>query len=433
MKSLTTILASLSLISCSEVHVAKIHLIQPQDIPIANTAVRTSLPAPNGSSTISFSSLPTQIRRSNPHLAAARHLINEAQGKLRQSGLASNPELEIEFEADRQFHDLMLTVGVSRKFPRTNRLLLEKKASAILIQAAQAEINDIERRLIGEAKLALVKILSIREEKKLLLAQQQNARELATSLEAAALQGEASLLDSGLAELEATRLGNRSDQLDIREQLALNTLKPLLGIKPQATLTISDTLPKPVIPPLLVASGKRPDLQAARLRARNAAALTAVEQTKKYDDIEAGIFAGIGRTEDAPGGLESEQTIGFRVKIPFPYYNDNLGAVLEADAKSNRLRLEADALQRTIVAQAAAHHTEMKQWAALAEKIQTKLIPLAEQQITKTKEAHSQGQVPLQDVLRAQEQKLSLQTSRLQALRDFHLARINYQTTAATK
>ena len=73
----------------------------------------------------------------------------------------------------------------------------------------------------------------------------------------------------------------------------------------------------------------------------------------------------------------------------------------------------------------------MTQWSALSTQIEQKLIPLADAQIKQTEEAYARGEVPLQDVLRAQEQRLSLQTSQLEAIRDFHLAYANYLTATA--
>jgi cobalt-zinc-cadmium efflux system outer membrane protein len=395
--------------------------------PIVETATKHSTSAIN----LTFANLPAKVRANNPYLAAARHLIGEAQGKLHQSGLRSNPELEVEFETGNRFHDLMLTVGVSQRFPRTNRLVIEKRASQILVQAAAAEIRNVERQLIGEARTAFTKVLALRQEQALIKKQEANARQLADFIIKSAEQGEASLLEAGTALLEATRLSNRAEQVSIRSQLALASLKPILGLSPDNTLVTTQTLPEPSLPPMLVASVRRPDLQAAQLRAKSASASKDLERARVRDDFEAGIFAGLGRAEDAPDGIEAEQIIGVRFKIPFTYYNDNSGNILAADARHQRLTAEVDALHRSISAEAHASYQEMAQWSALSDQIEANLIPLADAQITKTKDAYSRGEIPLQDVLRAQEQRLSLLTSQLQAIRDFHLAHANYLTATA--
>ena len=43
------------------------------------------------------------------------------------------------------------------------------------------------------------------------------------------------------------------------------------------------------------------------------------------------------------------------------------------------------------------------------------------------RDAYSTGQTPLQDVLRARDRHLALERQRIEALREFHLARIRYR------
>ncbi|MGJ8697314.1 MAG: TolC family protein [Verrucomicrobiaceae bacterium] len=403
------------------------------DVPIVavKDLIATATKHSETTTNLTFDNLPAKVRARNPQLAAARNLIAEANGHLIQAGVKSNPELEMEFEADRRFRDLMLTVGVSQRFPRTNRLLLEKRTSQILVQAAAAEIRDVERQLIGEARLAFTNLVALRSEQDLIKAQEEKSRQLARFITDASVRGEASSLEAGTALLEATRLANRARQVAIRHDLALAKLKPLLGLRPTDTLTTDASLPPTTLPPMLVGSANRPDLEAARLRAQSAASATELERSRKLDDIEAGVFAGLGRAEDAPNGLESEQIIGFRVKIPFATNNQNTGNILAAEARHQRLTAEARALTLGIRAEAAAYYQEMAQWSALALQIETKLIPLADSQINLTKASYERGEAPLQDVLRAQEQRLSLKTSHLEAVRDFHLAHANYLTAIA--
>lgn len=398
----------------------------PVKAEVQNATSITSTPG-----NLTFENLPAKVRAHHPQLTASRKLIAEAQGRLRQSGLRSNPSVEIEFEADRRFHDLIVTVGYSQKFPRTNRLLLEKRASAILVRAAEAEVRDVERQLIGQARLAFTKVLALRQEQILIKAQEQNARQLAEFITSSVEKAEASPLEAGTALLAATRLANRAEQTSIRAQLALAQLKSLLGLTVDTPLTLPASLPETELPPLMVSSIRRPDLQAAQLRAQSATAATDLEKARRTEDIEAGIFAGVGREEDAPHGLESEQIIGFRIKIPLSTHNDNSGNIAAAQARESRLAAQARALSFNIGSEARAYHQEMQQWKALTAQISTKLLPLADAQISKAREAYDRGEIPLQDVLRAQEQRLSLRLAELEAARDFHLARARYLTATA--
>jgi len=55
------------------------------------------------------------------------------------------------------------------------------------------------------------------------------------------------------------------------------------------------------------------------------------------------------------------------------------------------------------------------------------LLPLVVEQTTKLEKAYETGQVDLITLLRAREQRLQLEAASLDALRDFHLARIRYE------
>ena len=403
-------------------------LVKVQPLPEAQTALKSSAPK---SLAVDFESLDDQVSKYNPSLAGARQLIAEAQGRLRASGIRSRPELEIEFEGNPRFRDVKLTVGVSQKFPRTNRLVIERRVAEILVEAARAEVKNVGRILTGEARMAYVEILAIREQRKLLSEQEATAQKLADFIKASAVRGEASLLEAGTASLEATRFANQVARIQIKEQLAMANLKPLLGMPPEGALILRGKLSKPEMPPMNVTTYHRPDLTAARLRAQSSMTATELARSRLIDDYEAGIFAGVGREEDAPGGIESEQTLGIRFKFPIGENYAQQGAIGAARAKSNRLTLGAEALKRTINVESHAAYAEMRQWQKLAKQIDAELLPLADAQISKTKDSYRNGEIPLQDVLRAEEQKLALSTAHLEARRDFHLARVKYLTSTA--
>jgi len=418
-------------IACSDYATTRIPIIKVDPLFETKAALKTALPSAPESLEVSFESLPGHVRQYNLGLAAARKLVAEAEGKLQSSGLASNPDLEVGFETDQDFGDLMLTVGVSRKFPRTNRLLLEKKVSGILVQAARAEVRDAERLVIGKAREALVEILALKARKTLLKSREENAAQFTKIIEASANRGEASTLEAGVARLEAIRLGNQASQIEIKEQVALARLKPLVGMNPEGRLAIAGSLAEPVMPPMNVTTYRRPDLEAARYRVKSAEASAELARSSRLDDFEAGIYAGIGREEDAPTGRDDEQIVGIRFKIPFGENPVAIGKEAEASARQERLELGARALEKVIHSESHAAYAEMKQWQALAEQMKSQLLPLADAQIETAKESYLKGEVPLRDVLKAQDQKLSLETAHLESRRDFHLAYSKYLTATA--
>jgi outer membrane protein, heavy metal efflux system len=376
---------------------------------------------------ISLPGVADRVRAQNPDLAAARLRINEALGRLRQSGRRANPELETAVEHTPRFREGRIEVGFSQRFPVTNRLQLEKEVSLTRVKAAEAEVRDVERILVSQARQAVVEILSIQQRRTLLREQADLSNELGEILNEAAKRGEASPLDAGQARLEAAAFAVQARQLEAAETRAAGTLKPLLGMLPENSLTVQGRLADPVLPQAEVDPSLRPDFQATRLDAEAAGQDLAIEQARRYDDIEAGLFAAAERSEDAPKGHDTDAIIGLRLKIPLPIWNKNEGAIEAAQATGQRRRLETLALARSIQNEVEAARSEMADWAKLLDELDATLIPLASQQADAAAEALSTGQGDLQSVFRSREKRLQLSTARIDALREFHLAQVRFE------
>ena len=101
--------------------------------------------------------------------------------------------------------------------------------------------------------------------------------------------------------------------------------------------------------------------------------------------------------------------------------------VIEQWIARERKRLETVALGRGIELEAASTRDEMREWKQLVDEIATELLPLAEEQASQTEAAWHNGQSDIQTVLRAREQRLKLAAAKLDALKNFHLARVRHQ------
>jgi outer membrane protein, heavy metal efflux system len=381
---------------------------------------------------ITLAGVGDRIRAQNPDLAAARLRTQEALGRMNQSGRLANPELETSLEHNSRFREGKFEVGMSQRFPLTDRLRLEKGVSLTKVKASEAEVREVERQLIGQAREAVVKILANHQRRELLREQSAVSKQFADFLSEVARKGEGSSLDAGQAKLEAISLSTEIRQLDASESALVGTLKPLLGMKPGEALSVSGILPEVRIPDSATDPSRRPDFQAAKLGALAAIQGVALEQAKRYNDVEGGIFAAAERTEDAPDGYQNEAIVGVRFKIPLPFWNKNEGAIQEAEAKKIRMEKEATALGRGIRLEVEAARNEMQEWAKLIAEINDTLLPLAYEQTHLTEEAYRNGQGEIQSVLRSREKRLQLSGARLDALREFHLARVRHETALAT-
>lgn len=376
---------------------------------------------------VTLSSVGDRIRSQNPDLAAARLRIQEAVARAKQSGRLPNPELETSFEHNTSFREGRIEIGFSQRFPVTERLRQEKDLSATGIQAAEAEVREVERGIAAAARQDVVRILAARDRRLLVKQQIELAERFSSFLSDIAAKGEGSAVDAGQAKLEATSLALDLRQIDAEETALLGALKPLLGMKPGDSLVVSGSLPPAVLPASSTDPSRRPDYQIARLEQKAAEQGIALERSRRYEDFEGGLFAAGERTEDAPVGYENEAVIGVRFKFPLPFWNTNEGAIEEAEAVKRRKERETAALAANIRLEAEAARAEMKQWADLVREIQDKLLPLAEEQAALAETTYRNGQGEIQSVLRSREKRLQLAASRLDALREFHLARARHE------
>jgi cobalt-zinc-cadmium efflux system outer membrane protein len=377
---------------------------------------------------LSFESISSRVHSQNPELAAARFRIDEAVGMAKQSGRLSNPTFDTGISRNTQVNESSVEIGLTQKFPLTHRLKIEKDISATEIQAAEAEVKNVERLLIAEARQEFVKILAIRDRKKLLKQQQDLSSELAEFISAKSKQGEISPLDAAQAKLASLKLTSQERQLSTEETAALGKLRPLLGISPETAITLSGS-------PSGISLSKntsiqRPDLTAAKLQLRAAETAIALEQVNRREDVELSLFAAAERSEDAPNGFENESIIGFKLSIPLPFWNNNQGNIDAANARRNRKDQEVKALANHIEHEAHTALTEMRQWAALISELNDKLLPLAKEQTDILEKAYREGQADLQTVLNSREQTLELLATQIDATREFHLANIRHHAAS---
>jgi len=377
---------------------------------------------------ISLDSVEDRISKQNPDLAAARMRINEAAGRLAQSGRLSNPVLGLELSHDPDFLEHSFSVSLSQKFPVTNRLSLARSISKTHLKAAEAEVLEVKRLLSSRGKQLVIRILAIQKQGHLLQQQKALADEFASHLAELARKGEGSALDAGQAKIVAAQFTNRLQQLAVRTSMIEGELKPLLGMTITEPLSVSGHLSDFKLPKRSYQIDNRPDLIAARLHATAAATSAELERARSRDDIELILTAGTNRSEDAPLGYDTEQHFGIGIRIPLPFWDRNQGTIDEADAKSSRRQLEASALEHHIEHQAAASYEQMNQWAKIGREITKQLLPLAHEQAKLALNAYHEGQGDIQSTLRAKEQVLKLASARLEALRDFHLAKARYRS-----
>jgi cobalt-zinc-cadmium efflux system outer membrane protein len=363
--------------------------------------------------------------RANPDLAAARWSIEEARGRLWQSGRLPNPELETELKPNVRGREFSFSAGFMQKYPLTKRLFIERVISEAGVKAAEAEVRNAERMLKAEVRTAAVKLQGLAGVRALKELQRKNSLSVAEVATRIAQVGEGSNLKAAQLELEAQQLSLDLLQVEAERVALIGTLRPLLGLKSGTAISISGDLPAPS------GSGsgtpsvdQRPDYQLAGAKEEAARAGIDLARAGKWDDATYGLTAEFERMEDAPEGLENDGFIGFKFSLPLPFWNKNEGKVHEAAAAAAKAGREKEALALRIRAEATAARAEMAVAAKIIGETSGPLLNKARELEELNMSANKLGQASVTDVLRSRERRFALETARLNALRDYHLARV---------
>lgn len=365
--------------------------------------------------------------RHNPAFQAARLRIEEARGRLKQSGRLSNPELDVQFRRNTAQPEGVLEIELLQRFPLTNRLRLERAISMSELRAAEAEVLDAERKLIADVQATTLRLLAIEGQRELRREQLVNSRELGGFTRRRVESGESSNIDASQVDLETGQLQSDLLQLDVDYTTLLGELRALLGVSTTDRIVITGRLPAlTTIPASGVDPSLRPDFIAASASVEAARHASALAKSQRWEDVGFGFAAEGQRMEDAPIGFEQNSFVGVKLAVPLPVWNRNEGRILETSATALRREKERVALATSISAEATAAREAMIALAGVVNTLDKTVLPNAREIEKGLREIYSTGQTSLPEMLRARDRRLSLERQRLEALRDFHLARVRH-------
>ena len=390
--------------------------------------------AARGGVSITLDAVGDRVRRHNPQLAAARLRIEEAHGRLDHAGRLTNPDLDFDFAQNVRKPERGIRVEIMQRFPLTGRLRLEKAVSRAQLAAAEAEVRDVERTLVGDSRALAVKLLALRHQRALRAKQIATSRELAEFMGKRVQAGEASAVDAAQVQLERGQLDTALLLLDSERAALLGELRPLLGMSSADGLEITGELPMPGgTPRASVDPERRGDYQSAQRTADAARENAALAKANKWADIGVGLTAEHTRTEDSPDGFERDTMVGLKFSLPLPFWNANEGRIREANAAAVRAEKETEALASQIRGEVASARGEMAGLAKVIASIADDLIPQSQRIEDQLRASYGIGQAAFVEVVRARDRRFDLEVQLLAALRDYHLARTRYlSATGAT-
>lgn len=389
-----------------------------------------------------ITALISQILENNRDLASIRWVIKEAEGRLKQSGLWPNPELELARTSDRNYNnegEYAASVGFVQKFPISGRLSKAKEVARVDVALALAEVREQERSVIRDALKVVFELCVAEKQLSYNLQSEKTLQDLIKISEQRLKQAEISKADLNLERIELQKIRLSSANLKVEKLTALASMSALLGGAPAKTVSFTCTSSSyPAQNLLLLPSEQaivlRPDYQIARLERDRASAELKLAKAQTYEDWSIGFgyerdvsnfdFAGVERQRD--------EFLGFRLSIPLPIWNQNEGRIDETRASRSKAETQVEAVNVRIIKEIDSARAKVVGLSSVVKQYENESLNLAEQNVRLLNQSYRDGLLPISAVIQGQQQLVDVRQSYANTLRDYLLAVVELEFNLAT-
>lgn len=318
----------------------------------------------------------------NPSLHAARLRAGIAGADARTAGRWDDPAFR--FDALRAVESVAkpwtLLGGLSLSLPLSGRLGLESEHAGRLAAAGQLEVAAQEWALLAVLRDTWVAWSAAREQHALAAGFANEAEALAGIGERLHQAGELSVLAARAIRIAALRAGQRSSELDANAQAQELALRALLGLAPDAPVTLRPALTLPadlrarVDAPATTTDDPALCVRLARHQA--AEARLRLEIRKQYPDLNLGLSAESDRGERSYG-----PSLGFTI----PLWNGNVRGIANADAERSAVAAELEAAWAAAVHDRAQAQVVLADRTSRLDQLDRTLVPLVDAQLADAK------------------------------------------------
>lgn len=361
-----------------------------------------------------------------PELRAADAEVAARAGELMQAGSFPNPTVELRADdklgqEDGRGGSDLTRAGISQPLP-FRRLARQRAAAQAALQASEARRRTQQLQLEQEAARVFValQLASAR----LTLAQDRLKQAQAYANGAA---GKGDPLVRYLTPLERRRLAilrEEAQQAVLAAQReydkALTGFRALLGLPPDAAVTLAPLAPSPA-PPALAELERtldaQPALVAARQEAEAARAGIAAAESQRFADPELGVF----RERDFLNGARRDVT-AVELSIQIPLWNLNRGPVDKAKAEALHAQANLAVLQRDAASRLRQGYTELTRLIEQTERLRTHLLDPAREVLDLTRRGFASGEANILALVDANNTYFDAQARYLDTLKDTALA-----------
>jgi cobalt-zinc-cadmium efflux system outer membrane protein len=394
---------------------------------LAGVILLAGLPAsaqPQGT-TLTFESALERARQAAPAVVAARMRIEEARGRVAGASLpfSSNPSVEVEAgrrSGEVSSTDYGLEVEQGLELPQWRRARIDAARAGVTREEQRA--REAEREALRGVATTFLRAVEARERAEAANSGKHLAEEALRIAERRYATGDVAQLDVNLARTAVARADAEMRAANATLVGRVTELKVLLGIEESVTVSgsLRDALPV-AANELVSRAAARPDVLALEAEIAEAEADQRLARTLRWPDF--GVRASYAKEA-------GDRVILGGVGVTLPLFQRGQEATAVASSRLARLRVEREALTRTIEAEvrgATAMHDALRVSAAEYERT---VLPLVEENERLALESYEVGQIGLGELLLVRREALDARRALIDQLIETRLAEVELRARA---
>jgi outer membrane protein, heavy metal efflux system len=370
----------------------------------------------------------------NGELAAARQMIAEARGRLRQAGVRPNPMVETSGTRAITTADNMTMIGAELPLELGGRRKARVEAAQRELELRDAEVADFERKLAAEIRMKYAEVIAAARNLKFTEDLLTLTRDSHRLVQARVERGKSAPLEQNVVFVELSRVDAIRINFESKTEVAMFELRKTIGMLPVEPLRLRgefDTSRQPATQSDAISSAlaSRPDLLAARAAEKLAQAQ--IEQARVEGKVDASIFAnyqrqsmgfGVRGFNDA-GALAPVQGIfhyaTFGVRLTLPVRNKNQGNIEAAIAAAEAARNRREFSEIVVRNEVAAAYVRFERAQAALAVYRDNVRNQAQLNLQVVQQTYTLGQKTLIDYINEQRRFIDIETGYTDALKEY--------------
>jgi cobalt-zinc-cadmium efflux system outer membrane protein len=383
----------------------------------------------------------------NGELAAAKQMIAEARGRLRQAGLRPNPMVEASGSQAVTTRDNNLVIGAELPLELGGRRKARIAVVEREIELREAEVADFKRRLAAEVRVKYAEAIAAARNLKFTEDLLTLTRDSHRLVQARVEKGKSAPLEQNTVFVEVNRVDAMRLNFEGKAEAAIFELKKTVGMLPNEPLRLRGEFSTDQQPPaqneaIRTALALRPDITAAR--AAENLAQAQIEQARVEGEVDASIFAnymrqnmgfGVRGFNDA-GELSPVQGIfhyaTFGVRLTLPIRNKNQGAVEAAVASAEAARSRREFAEIVIRNEVAAAYARFERAQSALAVYRDGVRTQALGNLDVIRQTYTLGQKSLLDYLGEQRRYIEIETGFTDVLKEYLNSLVEIERAAGT-